>query len=94
MNDTLDRQLRAIVAAGWRAAVIGLCVYMAAWGIFVALMHTQPPWVSYVWGGTLEWATVQEISIWFFAVLKALWFVFLFGLLFVALLRRQLARHA
>ena len=94
MDGTLDRQLRAIVAAGWRAAVIGLCVYMAGWGIFVAVMHAQPAWLFHVWGGNLEWATVQEISIWFFAVLKMLWFVFLFGLLFVALLRRQLVRHA
>jgi hypothetical protein len=92
MDQTLDKRLRAVVAAGWRAAVIGACVFLAAWLLFLVVMHARPDWLLELWGGSLEWSTVQTIGMCFFGALKALWFVFLFGLLFVALLRRQLER--
>ena len=94
MDDTQDKELRAVVAAGWRAAVIGAIVFMACWGCFVLMMHIQPAWVLDLWGGTITWETAQTVSIWFFAALKFLWFIFLFALLFAALYRRQLRRFA
>jgi hypothetical protein len=94
MNDTQDKELRAVVAAGWRAAVIGAIGFMVAWGFFVALMHIQPEWVLDLWGGSVTWETAQTVSIWFFAALKFLWFIFLFALMFAALYRRQLKRLA
>jgi hypothetical protein len=92
MDDTLDKRLRAIVGAGWRAALIGACVYMAAWVLYLVVMHARPAWLLDLWGGALDWPTVQTVSLCFFGALKALWFVFLFGVLFVALLRHQLKR--
>jgi len=94
MNDTQDKELRAFVAAGWRAAVIGAIVFMAVWGLFVLMMHIQPDWVLDLWGGTITWETAQTVSIWFFAALKFLWFIFLFFVLLAALYRRQLKRFA
>lgn len=94
MDETLDKRLRAIVAAGWRSAVIGMLVFVATWLIFVAFLHLRPGWLIDLWGGELDWSTVQTVGIYFFGVLKLLWFVFLFGVLFVALLRLQLRRLA
>jgi len=94
MDEMLDRRLRAIVGAGWRAAVIGMIVFLGMWGVYVAAMHIRPEWVLDAWGGLLSWETVQMVSLCMFGALKLLWFVFLFGVLFVELLRRRLARAA
>jgi hypothetical protein len=92
MNETFDKHVGAAVAGGWRAAVIGALVYLLAWAFYLVIIHARPAWLLELWGGSLEWSTVQTVSIYFFGALKALWFVFLFGLLFLALWRRQLRR--
>lgn len=94
MNDTLGKHIDAAVAGGWRAAVIGALVYLVAWVFYLVVMHARPAWLLELWGGSLEWSTVQTVSLCFFGALKALWFVFLFCLLFLALWRRQLRRLA
>ncbi|HUS90273.1 MAG TPA: hypothetical protein VM695_00440 [Phycisphaerae bacterium] len=90
MDETLDKRLGSIVTAGWQAALVAACAFVPAWLFYVAIMQARPAWLLGLWGGSLDWPTVQVIGMCLFGAMKVLWIVFLFCLLFLALLRRQL----
>jgi hypothetical protein len=93
MSDTLDKRLRAATGAGWRVLLIWWLWLMIGWLGYLAIMHYRPGWVRHLWGGyKVTWEQIQEIYIWFFAVMKMGMFVWLLGVLFLVFLRRGLRR--
>ncbi len=93
MDDKLDKRLGAAVAAGWRTAVLGAVFFMIAWAIMITMLHYRPSWVLTVWGGQITWDDAREATIWFFTVLKLLWFLFILAIVYLAIWRSQLKKE-
>ncbi len=91
-TDLFQRRLATAVRAGWCTVLIWFCLLMVSWLIWLVFMHVQPEWVHFLWGGKLEWSTMQEMTLWFYGVFKMMLWAFVMVVLFLTLWLRGLKR--
>ena len=96
MDDTLAKRVRAAAGALWCTVVLGFIWLTVGWVFWLVIMHCQPGWVAWMWGGDhpdgLSWATYQLLGMTFFGVFKLILFAFLLTALWLTLWARKLAR--
>ena len=86
-----QRRLETAVWAGWCTVLIWFCVMTVSWLIWLVFLHARPGWVRYMWGGgSLRWAAMQTMVLWFFGVFKMMMWAFLMVVVFLALWLRRL----
>ena len=86
MNDAFEKRLCTAVPAAWWTVVIWMVWMTAAWLIWLVFLNVRPDWLLTLWGGgKLTWDTVQNLCLWFFAVIKMILFAFLMVTIFLTL---------
>jgi hypothetical protein len=96
MEDALAKHVRAAAGAMWCTVVLGIIWLTVGWVFWLVIMHCQPGWIAWLWGGAgpegLSWKTYQLIGMTFFGVFKLILFAAVLTALWLTLWARKLAR--
>lgn len=96
MNGDFIKRVRAAAGALWCTVVLGFIWLTVGWVFWLVLMHCQPGWVAWMWGGGgpdgLSWKTYHLIGMTFFGVFKLILFAALLTAIWLTLWARKLAR--
>lgn len=93
MKDTFENRVRSAAVAGWWTLLIAAIVFSLVWIVYLILLTVQPAWVLALIGSNVTWPMLENISIWFFAVLKLCLWLWLFALVWLTLWARELRKH-
>ena len=94
MNDAFEKRVRAAAVAGWWVVLIAVAFILLQWIVYLAVMHARPAWYLALWGPDVDWAFVH--TVWFraIAILKFIWWLMVFAVLWLTLWARQLRKGA
>jgi len=93
MDTELVKKVRAAAAAMWSVLVIGVVWVTVAYFIWLAFMHTRPPWMLALAGGTgFDWGDYQLMAIAFFGLIKLGLFALVGATVWLTLFARRLER--
>ena len=71
MNDVFRKRVKSAAIAGWWTALIAWLVMLFSWGVWEVILHTQPAWMLWWFGGgELEWLTIQKLCLTIFGAFK------------------------
>ena len=96
MNDIFSQRVRSAARAGWWTVLIGAIWLLAAWLIWLAIIHARPEWLRTLWGGRryVAWKEMYLIAIQFMAIFKLILFVCVLATIWLSLWSRRLRRLA
>jgi hypothetical protein len=74
--------------------LIAVAFIFLQWIVYLAVMHARPAWYLALWGPDVDWAFVH--TVWFraIAILKFIWWLTVFAVLWLTLWARQLRKGA
>jgi hypothetical protein len=91
MDDQFAQRVRSAAAAGWWTVLIGVIWLTVVWFVYLAIMAHRPEWMLCLWGGQdMTWATIRNISLWFFGVFKLVLYIFVLLSIWLTIWGRKL----
>jgi hypothetical protein len=92
MNEDFAKRVGSAAVAGWWMLLIVAVFLTLQWVAYMVIMHNKPACVLALWGGDIEWTTVQTIWLWMVAVFKLCVWIAAMVVVWLTLWARRLRR--